>query len=61
MRLALRLLRIIFLSVTKFGHAAIVETTGNNDCHIILRGGRTTNFDADSVKEVTEQLDKKKG
>jgi 3-deoxy-7-phosphoheptulonate synthase len=45
-----------FLSVTKFGHAAIVETTGNADCHIILRGGRTTNFDADSVKAVTEQL-----
>ena len=45
-----------FLSVTKFGHAAIVETTGNGDCHIILRGGKTTNFDADSVKEVTEQL-----
>ena len=46
-----------FLSVTKFGHAAIVETTGNKDCHIILRGGKTTNFDADSVKTVTEQLD----
>ena len=45
-----------FLSVTKFGHAAIVETTGNNDCHIILRGGKTTNFDKESVKAVTEQL-----
>lgn len=47
-----------FLSVTKLGHSAIVETTGNKDCHIILRGGRTTNYDADSVKQVTEQLDK---
>lgn len=47
-----------FLSVTKYGHSAIVETTGNKDCHIILRGGKTTNFDADSVKEVTQQLDK---
>jgi len=47
-----------FLSVTKFGHAAIVETTGNPDCHIILRGGKSTNFDADSVKVVTEQLNK---
>ena len=47
-----------FLSVTKYGHSAIVETTGNEDCHIILRGGKTTNFDADSVKSVTEQLDK---
>ena len=45
-----------FLSVTKHGHAAIVETTGNEDCHIILRGGKTTNYDADSVKDVTEQL-----
>ncbi len=45
-----------FLSVTKYGHSAIVETTGNADCHIILRGGKKTNFDADSVKAVTEQL-----
>jgi len=45
-----------FLSVTKFGHAAIVETAGNGDCHIILRGGKSTNFDSDSVKEVTDQL-----
>ena len=47
-----------FLSVTKLGHSAIVETTGNTDCHIILRGGRTTNYDADSVQSVTEQLTK---
>jgi len=45
-----------FLSVTKFGHAAIVETAGNKDCHIILRGGKTTNFDANSVKVVTDEL-----
>ena len=45
-----------FLSVTKMGHAAIVETTGNEDCHIILRGGKTTNYDADSVNEVIKQL-----
>jgi len=45
-----------FLSVTKLGHSAIVETTGNPDCHIILRGGKTTNFDADSVNKVTDQL-----
>lgn len=45
-----------FLSVTKYGHSAIVETTGNEDCHIILRGGKTTNYDAESVKSVTEQL-----
>ncbi|MGB2739615.1 MAG: 3-deoxy-7-phosphoheptulonate synthase AroG [Cognaticolwellia sp.] len=47
-----------FLSVTKYGHSAIVETTGNEDCHIILRGGKSTNYDADSVKAVTEQLSK---
>lgn len=45
-----------FLSVTKFGHSAIVETTGNPDCHIILRGGKTTNFDRESVSQVTELL-----
>jgi len=45
-----------FLSVTKFGHSAIVETTGNEDCHIILRGGKTPNYDAESVKQVTTQL-----
>ncbi len=30
-----------FLSVTKWGHSAIVNTAGNNDCHIILRGGKS--------------------
>lgn len=45
-----------FLSVTKYGHSAIVETTGNEDCHIILRGGKLPNFDRDSVNSVTEQL-----
>ena len=49
-----------FLSVTKYGHSAIVETTGNEDCHIILRGGKTTNYDAESVKSVTEQLSQSK-
>ncbi|WP_448213926.1 3-deoxy-7-phosphoheptulonate synthase AroG [Colwellia sp. MEBiC06753] len=47
-----------FLSVTKLGHSAIVETAGNPDCHIILRGGKTPNYDSDSVQEVTSQLDK---
>ncbi len=45
-----------FLSVTKYGHSAIVQTTGNSDCHIILRGGKKPNYDANSVKEVTQQL-----
>jgi 3-deoxy-7-phosphoheptulonate synthase len=38
-----------FLSVTKAGHSAIVSTKGNEDCHIILRGGKTINYDAASV------------
>ena len=38
-----------FLSVTKAGHSAIVSTNGNEDCHVILRGGKTINYDAASV------------
>jgi len=38
-----------FLSVTKAGHSAIVSTCGNEDCHVILRGGKSTNYDAGSV------------
>lgn len=38
-----------FLSVTKAGHSAIVSTTGNEDCHVILRGGKQPNYDAPSV------------
>jgi len=38
-----------FLSVTKAGHSAIVSTTGNEDCHAILRGGKTPNYDAANV------------
>jgi len=45
-----------FLSVTKGGHSAIVSTAGNEDCHIILRGGKTPNYDAASVEEACRQL-----
>ncbi|HLT25487.1 MAG TPA: 3-deoxy-7-phosphoheptulonate synthase, partial [Zeimonas sp.] len=38
-----------FLSVTKGGHSAIVSTNGNDDCHVILRGGKHPNYDAASV------------
>ncbi len=38
-----------FLSVTKGGHSAIVSTLGNEDCHIILRGGSKPNYDTASV------------
>ncbi|WOT05913.1 3-deoxy-7-phosphoheptulonate synthase AroG [Shewanella youngdeokensis] len=47
-----------FLSVTKFGHSAIVETKGNPDCHIILRGGKEPNYSAAHVAEINQQLDK---
>ncbi|MDD9892815.1 MAG: 3-deoxy-7-phosphoheptulonate synthase [Gammaproteobacteria bacterium] len=45
-----------FLSITKEGQAAIVATTGNEDCHVILRGGKEPNFDAVSVAQACEVL-----
>ena len=45
-----------FLSVTKGGHSAIVSTNGNEDCHIILRGGKTPNYDAASVDEACKAI-----
>jgi len=46
-----------FLSVTKEGHSAIFSTNGNEDCHIILRGGRSPNYDEESVDDALQQLD----
>ena len=45
-----------FLSVTKEGHSAIVSTSGNEDCHIILRGGKAPNYDAASVDAAARGL-----
>ncbi|MGI4981855.1 MAG: 3-deoxy-7-phosphoheptulonate synthase AroG [Janthinobacterium lividum] len=45
-----------FLSVTKGGHSAIVSTTGNEDCHIILRGGKLPNYDAASVDAACTEI-----
>ncbi len=45
-----------FLSLTKSGKSAIFTTTGNSDCHIILRGGKTPNYDSASVNEASEKL-----
>ncbi len=45
-----------FLSVTKEGHSAIVSTMGNEDCHVILRGGRQPNYDAGSVDAACKEL-----
>jgi 3-deoxy-7-phosphoheptulonate synthase len=45
-----------FLSVTKAGHSAIVSTAGNEDCHIILRGGNRPNYDAANVDAAAKSL-----
>jgi 3-deoxy-7-phosphoheptulonate synthase len=45
-----------FLAVTKQGHSAIATTTGNADCHVILRGGKTPNYDDASVSAVCQLL-----
>jgi 3-deoxy-7-phosphoheptulonate synthase len=47
-----------FLSVTKAGHSAIVSTRGNEDCHVILRGGARPNYDAASVAAACAELAK---
>ena len=48
-----------FLGHTKLGQSAIFVTTGNPDCHIILRGGReTVNYTAESVAETAAQMEK---
>ncbi len=46
-----------FLSVTKEGRSAIFSTSGNEDCHIILRGGREPNYDAASVAAALAALE----
>jgi 3-deoxy-7-phosphoheptulonate synthase len=45
-----------FMGMTKMGQAAIFETRGNTDCHVILRGGKTPNFDAESVATACAEL-----
>jgi 3-deoxy-7-phosphoheptulonate synthase len=45
-----------FLSVTKEGHSAIISTSGNEDCHVILRGGKSPNYDAKSVDAACKSL-----
>jgi len=49
-----------FLSVHKSGQVAIVQTRGNDDCHIILRGGKQPNYDAASVQAACEELERAK-
>ncbi len=49
-----------FLSVHKNGQVAIVQTKGNKDCHVILRGGKAPNYDAASVQVACQELEKAK-
>ena len=49
-----------FLSVHKNGQVAIVQTNGNRDCHVILRGGKAPNYDAQSVAVACKDLEKAK-
>ncbi|WP_342129995.1 3-deoxy-7-phosphoheptulonate synthase [Hydrogenophaga sp. OTU3427] len=46
-----------FLSVHKNGQVAIVQTNGNKDCHVILRGGKAPNYDATSVAAACKELE----
>jgi 3-deoxy-7-phosphoheptulonate synthase len=45
-----------FIGMTKAGAAAIFETLGNDDCHVILRGGRSPNYDAAHVAQCCAAL-----
>jgi len=49
-----------FLSVHKNGRVAVVQTKGNQDCHVILRGGKVPNYDAASVAAACADLEKSK-
>ncbi len=46
-----------FLSVTKAGHSAIFATGGNEDCHVILRGGPRPNYDTESINIASEEME----
>ena len=45
-----------FIGMTKTGQAAIFETVGNEDCHVILRGGKAPNYDAANVEAASKEL-----
>ncbi len=46
-----------FLSVHKNGQVAIVQTKGNKDCHVILRGGKVPNYDAASIAAACKEIE----
>ncbi len=45
-----------FVSITKSGHVAVFKTKGNEDCHVILRGGKQPNYDGPSVNAACGEL-----
>ena len=45
-----------FISITKSGHVGVFSTSGNEDTHVILRGGKTPNYDAASVNAACAEL-----
>ena len=47
----------VFMSLTKDGHSAIFSTAGNEDTHIILRGGQRPNYDTESVNIAAEEIE----
>lgn len=47
----------VFMSMTKEGRSAIFYTSGNNDTHIILRGGQRPNYDVESVNIAAEEME----
>ena len=47
-----------FLSLRKEGNSGIFSTTGNPDCHIILRGGKEPNYDTENINKVSAELEK---
>ena len=46
----------IFLSITKEGKSAIFNSSGNKDCHVILRGGETPNYSKKDIQKVNQDL-----
>jgi len=45
-----------FISITKSGHVGVFKTAGNEDCHVILRGGKAPNYDAANVESACREL-----
>ena len=46
----------MFLSVTKEGRSAVFSSAGNEDCHVILRGGKEPNYESESIEDTSNLL-----